>query len=118
MRDELRDIMRLQHMVDAIGNVNRFMAGRGVDDLANDSMLFYAVVKNVEIVGEAAYKLSFGFVDSHPGTPWKQIIRMRHILVHGYYQIDPEQLHNVYTEDLPPLLGQLTSYISELSIDD
>lgn len=70
-------------------------------------MLFYAVVKNIEIIGEAAYKLTHEFTEMHPEIPWKQIIRMRHILVHGYYQINAEQLYNVYTEDLPYLFGRL-----------
>ncbi len=100
-------------MVEAIDNISRFMEGKDVNDLSTNAMLFYAVVKNVEIVGEAAYKLSHEFIESHPVTPWRQIIAMRHILVHGYYQIEPEQLYNVYTEDLPLLRPQLQAYIDE-----
>lgn len=113
MRETLRDASRLRHMVEAIDNISRFMEGKDVSDLSTNAMLFYAVVKNVEIVGEAAYKLSHEFIESHPVTPWRQIIAMRHILVHGYYQIEPEQLHNVYTEDLPLLRPQLQAYIDE-----
>lgn len=113
MRDELRDRGRLLHMAEAIDRVLSFMDGRTEADLADDAMLFYAVVKNVEIIGEAAYKLSHNFVEAHPHTPWKQIIRMRHILVHGYYQIQPDQLFNVYTEDLPLLHTQIHAYLSE-----
>lgn len=117
MREEIKDLGRIKHMIDSINNVFSFMDGKTIEDLESDRMLFYAVVKNIEIIGEAAYKLTFGFVDSHPATPWKQIIRMRHVLVHGYYHIEAKQLYNVYSEDLPFLLPQLQSYLTE-SFDD
>lgn len=107
MRDIDRDPIRILHMIEAINCVNEFMTGKKSSDLASDKMLFYAVVKNIEIIGEAAYKLTHEFTEMHPEIPWKQIIRMRHILVHGYYQIDAEQLYNVYTEDLPYLFDRL-----------
>lgn len=56
-------------MAEAIDRVLSFMDGRTEADLADDAMLFYAVVKNVEIIGEAAYKLSHNFVEAHPHTP-------------------------------------------------
>lgn len=56
MREALRDSSRLRHMVDSILNVNQYMEGKTESDLASNSMLFYAVVKNIEIIGEAAYK--------------------------------------------------------------
>lgn len=87
------------------------MEGKTEYDLASNSMLFYAVVKNIEIVGEAAYKLTHEFKESHPDTPWRQIIAMRHILVHGYYQVTTSEIYNVYKEDIPELLSQLESYI-------
>lgn len=104
MRESERDPLRIEHMKEAISRVNEYMEGKTCEDLKENSMLFYAVVKNIEIIGEAAYKLTKEFTESHPEIPWKQIIKMRHILVHGYYQIGTEQLHNVYTEDLPYLL--------------
>ena len=111
MREDIKDKGRIIHMIDAIENVFSFMEGKTLVDLQNDKMLFFAVVKNVEIIGEAAYKLTLRFVESHPEIPWKQIIRMRHILVHGYYHIEPTQLYNVYSEDLPLLLPELRALI-------
>lgn len=91
------------------------MIDKSLDDLAKDAILYYAVVKNVEIIGEAAYKLSKEFIDSHPSTPWNLIIKMRHILVHGYYQVEADQLYEVYREDIPLLIPQIEGYIKELS---
>ena len=102
-------------MVDAINNVNQYMDGKTESDLVNNSMLFFAVVKNIEIVGEAAYKLTHEFKESHPDTPWRQIIAMRHILVHGYYQVTASEIFNVYKKDLPVLLSQLKGYLENIS---
>lgn len=113
MREALRDPSRLRHMVDSIRNVNQYMEDKTENDLASNSMLFFAVVKNIEIVGEAAYKLTHEFKETHPATPWRQIVAMRHILVHGYYQVTPSEIFNVYQQDLPVLLKQLTTYLEE-----
>lgn len=114
MREALRDPSRLRHMVDSINNVNQYMEGKTESDLASNSMLFFAVVKNIEIVGEAAYKLTNEFKESHPSTPWRQIVAMRHILVHGYYQVTTSEVFAVYKKDLPVLLAQLNAYIAEI----
>lgn len=115
MREALRDPSRLRHMVDSIHNVNQYMEGKTESDLASNSMLFFAVVKNIEIIGEAAYKLTHEFKEQHPSTPWRQIVAMRHILVHGYYQVTASEIFNVYKEDLPVLLIQLVGYLEETS---
>ena len=91
------------------------MNGKTESDLSSNSMLFYAVVKNIEIVGEAAYKLTHEFKESHPATPWRQIVAMRHILVHGYYQVTASEIFNVYKEDLPMLISQLKGYLEDIS---
>lgn len=99
--------MRIRHMLEAIQKVNDFMEGHDAEALNENSMLFYAVVKNIEILGEAAYKLTEEFKTIHSEIPWRQIIAMRHILVHGYYQIEADELYNVYSQDLPILLPLL-----------
>lgn len=102
MRETLRDPSRLRHMIDSIHNVNQYMDGKNISDLTGNSMLFFAVVKNIEIVGEAAYKLTHEFKENHPETPWRQIIAMRHILVHGYYQVTSSEIYNVYKKAFQP----------------
>ena len=110
MRDQLKDQDRLAHILEAIENVYSFMQNKSSDDLQGDKLLYYAVVKNVEIVGEAAYKLSKEFKEDHPEIPWRLIEKMRHVMVHGYYKISIPILYNVYSEDLP----LLKSFISTL----
>ena len=72
-----------------------------------DKLRYFAVVKNVEIIGEAAYMLSLEFKDAHSEIPWKDIIRMRHILVHGYASILPEILWQTALEEVPRLKNQI-----------
>ena len=103
MREEIKDPIRLEHMLEAIANVNLFMEGKDLSSLTSDKMLYFAVIKNIEIIGEAAYKLSNEFKEKHINIPWRQIEKMRHVLVHGYYTISAPLLFNVYTEDIPVL---------------
>ena len=113
MRDQLKDTDRLAHIIEAIDNVKTFMQDKSSEDLQEDKLLYYAVVKNIEIVGEAAYKLSTEFKNDHPEIPWRLIEKMRHIMVHGYYKISMPILFNVYSEDLPIL----ESFIRNLNED-
>lgn len=103
MRDQLKDADRLAHIREAIDNVKAFMKDKSAEDLEENKLLYYAVVKNIEIVGEASYKLTKEFKENHPEIPWRLIEKMRHIMVHGYYKISIPILYNVYTEDLPVL---------------
>lgn len=100
-------------MLQAIQRINTFVNGRSKDDIQKDGILYFAVVKNVEIIGEAAYMLTQEFKDAHPDTPWKIIIGMRHFLVHGYYEVDPDEVWNVIDKDLAPLKEQLERYLKE-----
>lgn len=115
MREKIKDFDRLRHIKESIDNVFEFMEGKTVNDLANDKLLFYGVVKNVEIIGEAAYMLTKEFIASHPETPWIDIIGMRHVLVHGYYTASPLFIWDTYKNDLGLLKQQIEVYISELS---
>lgn len=113
MRDPVKDPARLEHMLDAIDRIIEFVKGKTKDEIQNDSILYYAVVKNIEIIGEAAYMLTPEFRNSHPATPWRIIVGMRHFLVHGYFEVDAEEVWNVVEKDLTPLKEELESYLKE-----
>ena len=114
MRERVRDKGRLEHILQAIDKVFEFSNGVKREDFQKDSILYFAIVKNIEIIGEASYMLSLEFKDSHPDTDWQVIIAMRPFLVHGYYQVDPEEVWNVIEQDLQPLKDQILEYIKEL----
>ncbi|MBQ9821153.1 MAG: DUF86 domain-containing protein [Muribaculaceae bacterium] len=111
MREYVRDRERLEHMVEAIDRILDFAVGKAKEDSETDTLKYYGVVKNIEIVGEAAYKLTNAFCRQHPETPWKHITRMRHILVHDYYRVDISLLWNIVHEELPLLRTQVCEYL-------
>ena len=113
MREPVRDKGRLEHMAAAIDRVLEFMKDRSFDDLPKDKIEYYGIVKNIEIVGEAAYKLSPQFKEGHASTPWRIIEKMRHVLVHDYYKIDEDEVRYVIEDDLRPLREQIAKYIAE-----
>ena len=70
MREPVRDRERLEHIVEAIDNMLDFADGRTKEELEADKLRYYGIVKNVEIVGEAAYKPTKAFRKEHPATPY------------------------------------------------
>lgn len=115
MREKPRDPARLEHIIKAIDNVFNFVDGKNKEDLEMESMLYFAVVKNIEIIGEAAYMITHDFKKNHPDTPWKQIEGMRHVLVHDYYRISVNEVWGVILNRLIPLRAQVIEYIAELN---
>ena len=113
MREPVRDKGRLEHMLGAIDRVLGYMEGRSFDDLPKDKIEYYGIVKCIEIVGEAAYKLSKEFKLANSSTPWVVIEKMRHVLVHDYYMIDENEVKYVIEDDLRPLRNQIEKYIKE-----
>lgn len=82
-----------------------------MEELFADKLRYYAVVKNVEIIGEASYMLSTQFKESHNYIPWANIIKMRHVLVHGYATVLPELLWQTALEDVPKLKLQIEALL-------
>lgn len=113
MREAVRDIDRLLHMQECMDNIQEFVEGKTFEEFVANKLLFFAVVKNVEIIGEAAYMLTKEFCANHPVTPWKDIIAMRHVLVHGYYTTSKEFIWATVQYDLPVLRTQVEAYIAD-----
>ena len=79
MREPERDNGRLQDIIQAAKHIISFTEGLSYEELSSDKLRYFAVVKNVEIIGEAAYMLSLEFKEKHSQIPWKDIIGMRHV---------------------------------------
>jgi len=94
-------------MIEAADNVQKFISGRQRADLDSDQMLVFAIVRALEIIGEAASKISEETRSAHGAIPWKAIIGMRNRLVHAYFDIDVRIVWVAVTEELPALLIQL-----------
>ncbi len=105
------DLTRLHHMQDAAREVIAFMSGKTRDDLANNRMLVLAVVKDLEIIGEAASRVSIECRARYPNIPWAVMVGMRNRLIHAYFSIDLDIVWDTVTNDLAPLIEQLESVI-------
>ncbi|MCH5234020.1 MAG: DUF86 domain-containing protein [Muribaculaceae bacterium] len=113
MREYEKDPMRLKHILESIDNLLESYSQIDFNIMSNKDIRYFGIVKLLEIIGEASYMLTNEFKDRHPETPWRQIIDMRHILVHGYYKMDKAYIQSTIEEDLKPLRSQIESYLKE-----
>jgi uncharacterized protein with HEPN domain len=104
-------------MLAAARDAMDFAQGRSEADLQTDRMFFLALVKAVEIVGEAASRVSEEARLQHPQIEWTGIIGMRNILVHAYASIDGGELWVTVQEDLPQLVVELERIVASAGDD-
>ncbi|MGY6529349.1 MAG: HepT-like ribonuclease domain-containing protein [Cyanobacterium sp.] len=107
------DRIRLQHMLDASLKAISFIEGKSFSDLGSDDLLVFALVKAIEIVGEAAGKVSKKYQLDHPEISWTAIISMRNRLVHAYFDINKKILWQTLKQDIPELINILTELLQE-----
>lgn len=101
------DRLRLRHMLDAARESQLFIENQTRASLDSDRKLVLALVKAVEILGEAATRVTSQCRDGLPQIPWTNIIGMRNRLIHAYFDIDLDILWKTVLEDLPPLVAEL-----------
>lgn len=106
------DEVRLRHMLDAAREAMAFARGRTRRHLDQNRQLALALLKSIEIVGEAASRVSSAGRDRWPTIPWSEIIAMRNRLIHGYFDIDLDRVWDTVADDLPPLLAELERIVS------
>ncbi|NTU62306.1 MAG: DUF86 domain-containing protein [Chloroflexi bacterium] len=104
-------VIRLQDMRDAAQEAVTLIQGRSRADLHADRMLNLALVRLLEIVGEAANRLPRDVQDKYPAIRWAEIIALRNRLIHGYGAIDLDIVYRIITSDLPPLIAALDEAI-------
>ena len=97
----------LWDMLDAARAVREFVTGRTLEEYLRDRMLRGAVERHVEIIGEAAGRVSPAFREAHPEIPWRRIVAQRHVLAHKYGEIEHELIWRVATEHIPELIAGL-----------
>ena len=103
----LDDKTRLEHMLESARDAVMFLGDKNVQDLLKDRMALQAIVRSVEIIGEAAAQISRPYRDSHPEIPWTQIIGMRNRLIHAYFDIDLDVVWDTVTIAMPKLIEQI-----------
>jgi uncharacterized protein with HEPN domain len=101
------DRIRIQHILDAVAEATAFITGRVAEDLSRNRLLLLALVKEIEIVGEAATQISAELRDSSPEVPWAKIKGMRNRLIHAYSDVNAELVWSTVVSDLPDLADAL-----------
>lgn len=107
------DLIRIRHMLDAAKEAMSFIKGKKRSDLDADRMLVLSLVKSIEIMGEAASKVTKESRDDHPEVPWLNIVGMRNRLIHVYFDIDLDRVWDTITDDFPPVVMVLEKIIKE-----
>ena len=105
------DRVRLRHMLDYSRKAGAMIEGRTREDLDRDEMLCLALTRVVEVIGEAATRVSQAGQQQHGQIPWPEIIGLRNRLVHGYDAVDVDILWDIVQQDLPPLIEQLQAIL-------
>ena len=92
-------------MRDAARTARDLVAGMSLETFLEDRRTQLAVERALELVGEAARRVSAGLRDAHPELPWRSIVGLRNVLVHDYGEIDAARVFAVAVRDIPPLLA-------------
>ena len=111
MREKIKDSGRLSHMLEMALLLEQEKNKHSLESIKKDKLAFFGLAKMVEIIGEASYKLTHEFKETHPQLPWEAMEGMRHIMVHGYYSISPERLWATIQNDIPEIIPILMSYM-------
>ncbi len=102
-------------MIAACDKIGRFISGLQEADFYNNELVQDAVLRNLEVIGEAARQLSADVRDRHSEVPWTRIIGFRNITVHAYFAVDLSIVWRIITANLPGLVRQLQTILDELN---
>ena len=108
------DAICLRHMLDAAEQALGFSAGASRQNLDANPMLSFAVVRALEIIGEAAGKVTAETRAAYPELPWQSMTAMRNRIIHAYFDVDLDRVWDTITEDLPPLVARLRPILATL----
>jgi len=114
---KIDDLTRLKHIRDAAEEALFFVQNRTREDLDNDRMLSLALVRLIEIIGEAGNNVSPSKQAKYNRVHWRQIIGMRNRIIHAYFDVDLDIVWQVVTQDLSPLLIEVKKAIQDLETE-
>lgn len=107
------DPSRLRHMLEAALKAVSFLKDRTRGDLDADEQLTLSITRLLEVIGEAAGRISEDGRRAYPGIPWPQVVGMRNRLVHAYFEVDLDEIWRTVRDDLPPLITELQNRSQE-----
>jgi uncharacterized protein with HEPN domain len=117
MQPDERDAGYLLDMLEHARGIVRVLEGRSLDDYLRDEDLRLIVERRLEIIGEAARRVSESFRNAHPGVPWRKIVAQRNVLAHEYGEIQDDIMWRVATVSVPDLVNMLEPLVPPLPPD-
>ena len=103
----MKDEAFIQHMIDAISQIEKYTEKRDYEEFKNDTLLQDGVIRQMEILGEAAKQVSEKIKKDYQNISWEDAAGMRDRLIHGYFGIDVKIIWNTIENDLPELKQNL-----------
>ncbi|CAN5680613.1 DUF86 domain-containing protein [soil metagenome] len=111
----LDDEAWLRHVLDAVRRARELSEGKKLGELAPDDETALALTRLLEILGEAAGRISPALRSLHPDIPWRDISDTRNRVIHQYFDVDMEVVEAIVRDDLPPLTQQLETLLEEIT---
>ncbi len=108
-----RDVVYLKHILDYAGELTHILEGKSRGDLDSEPVLRYAALHLACIIGEAANRVSSQGRINYPEIPWRGIVSMRNMLIHGYEVVDLDVLWDTVTQDIPALIQMLIKILEQ-----
>lgn len=105
--------VRVEDMLEAIDRIGSYVDGMSRSQFVADPRTQDAVLRNLEVLGEASKRVPFHIQHRHSDIPWSRIGDMRNILVHEYHSVDPEIVLDAARHDLPPLVAPLRAVLAD-----
>lgn len=112
MQDRLGNKIRLLHIIDAITEIENYIQNSDLETFVNNSMMFNATLRQLEIIGEASNRLSEDLLNKNSDIPWARIIGLRNLVIHEYFGVDDFTIWNVIKINLPDLKEKITVLLS------
>ncbi len=107
------DRNRLRHMVEAAQEAVGYVESLPRDEFGSQRPLQHSVVRCIEVIGEAASRLSPGFCKAHSDIPWQDMVGMRNRLIHAYFDLDMDLIWQTASRELPDLISRLEALLKE-----
>ena len=114
MRSELGDKARLKHILDAIEEIEKYLLQADFSAFTENSMMRFACIKQMEIIGEASNHLSDELKLKFTDIEWSQIVGMRNVFAHEYFGIDSSLVWEIIKNDIPELKGKIKLILSSI----
>ena len=114
MKGRLGNKQRIEHALDAIDEIEGYIAGQTFDLFLGNSMVRFACIKQLEIIGESCNHVDNEVMAKHPDVAWRKIIGLRNLLIHEYFGVDATLVWDIVQTNLPDLKRQLSEIVGEI----